>query len=197
MNSKSRMLSWCFVGIVGLTLGAYLLMAASGRTPGENDYDLETVGRLPIVDHGRVKPLDTLARINLMILSGKQEYKDEKGNTQPAIRWLLDVMTAAYQAGSDDPLMIAGESRNVKAYRVEDPALRARLRLEGGPVYSYQEILDAAGVERVVYCSSVAALGLRGDGAPGDETTSVDPAAIVGVYKRSKYAAEREVRRGS
>ena len=149
MNSKSRMLSWCFVGIVGLTLGAYLLMAAAGPTPAVGGFDLETTGRLPVVDHGRVKPLDTLARVNLMILSGRQQYTDDKGDTQPAIRWLLDVMTAAYQQGSEDPLVIAGESRKVKAYRIEDPALRARLRLEGGPVYSYQEILDASGSARM------------------------------------------------
>ncbi len=52
----------------------------------------------------------------------------------------------------------------------------------------------AAGVERMVYCSSVAALGLPGDGTPGTEDTPVDPDGIVGVYKQSKYAAEQAVR---
>src|SRR6185503_6458542 len=52
---------------------------------------------------------------------------------------------------------------------------------------------QAAGVERNVYCSSVAALGLTGTDIPGDEATPVDPARIVGVYKRSKYAAEQAV----
>ena len=52
----------------------------------------------------------------------------------------------------------------------------------------------AAGVERIVYCSSVAALGLIGDGTPGTEETPVHPEAIVGVYKRSKYLAEQAVR---
>lgn len=51
-----------------------------------------------------------------------------------------------------------------------------------------------AGVERIVYCSSVAALGLVGDGTPGTEETPVDPAAIAGAYKRSKYLAEQAVR---
>ena len=53
---------------------------------------------------------------------------------------------------------------------------------------------QAAGVERIVYCSSVAALGLVGDGTPGTEETEVHPEAIVGVYKQSKYAAEQAVR---
>ena len=50
-----------------------------------------------------------------------------------------------------------------------------------------------AGVERIVYCSSVAALGLVGDGTPGTEDTEVHPDKIVGVYKQSKYRAEQAV----
>ena len=51
----------------------------------------------------------------------------------------------------------------------------------------------AAGVERVVHCSSVAALGLTADGSPADEATPVALSALVGPYKRSKYQAERAV----
>lgn len=52
-----------------------------------------------------------------------------------------------------------------------------------------------AGMERIVYTSSVAALGRRDDGAPADEQTHVDPAKLVGHYKRSKYEAEQAVLR--
>ena len=51
-----------------------------------------------------------------------------------------------------------------------------------------------AGAERIVYCSSVAALGLVGDGTPGTEDTPVHLDGIVGAYKRSKYLAEQAVR---
>ena len=51
-----------------------------------------------------------------------------------------------------------------------------------------------AGVERMVYCSSVAALGLVGDGTPGTEDTPVHPEGIVGAYKQSKYLGEQAVR---
>ncbi len=51
-----------------------------------------------------------------------------------------------------------------------------------------------AGVERIVYCSSVAALGLEGDGTPGTEETPVERDAIIGAYKQSKYDAEQLVR---
>jgi dihydroflavonol-4-reductase len=48
-------------------------------------------------------------------------------------------------------------------------------------------------VDRIVYCSSVAALGLTKDGSPADETTPVDEAAIAGIYKKSKFWAEQAV----
>jgi dihydroflavonol-4-reductase len=50
-----------------------------------------------------------------------------------------------------------------------------------------------AGVERVVYTSSVATLSLRPDGAPADETRPLSMAEGIGAYKRSKIAAERLV----
>jgi dihydroflavonol-4-reductase len=51
-----------------------------------------------------------------------------------------------------------------------------------------------AGVERIVYTSSVAALGLRMDG-PADEETPVSYEHVIGTYKKSKYLAEQEVLR--
>jgi dihydroflavonol-4-reductase len=48
-----------------------------------------------------------------------------------------------------------------------------------------------AGVSRVVYTSSVAALGLTADGSPADEATPVERSKIIGHYKKSKYDAER------
>ncbi len=58
-----------------------------------------------------------------------------------------------------------------------------------------QNILSAsydAGVERVVYTSTVGCLGLRADGLPSCESTPVAYADLIGAYKRSKFQAERE-----
>jgi dihydroflavonol-4-reductase len=49
------------------------------------------------------------------------------------------------------------------------------------------------GVERVVYTSSVATLGLRSDGAPADESVPLSEKEGIGAYKRSKIGAERLV----
>jgi dihydroflavonol-4-reductase len=48
-----------------------------------------------------------------------------------------------------------------------------------------------AGVSRIVYTSSVAALGLTPDGSPANESTPVDRRNIIGHYKKSKHDAER------
>lgn len=57
-----------------------------------------------------------------------------------------------------------------------------------------------ARVARVVYTSSVGALGLARDGTPANETTPVSREDVIGHYKKSKYDAERVadawVRRG-
>jgi dihydroflavonol-4-reductase len=50
-----------------------------------------------------------------------------------------------------------------------------------------------AGVERIVYTSSVATLKARPDGSSSDETFPLDPKLAVGAYKYSKVAAERLV----
>ncbi|MGC8666581.1 MAG: hopanoid-associated sugar epimerase [Chthonomonadales bacterium] len=52
-----------------------------------------------------------------------------------------------------------------------------------------------AGVERVVYTSTVGTLGIPKDGKPGTEDTPVSLKDMVGHYKRSKFLAEEEVRR--
>jgi len=51
------------------------------------------------------------------------------------------------------------------------------------------------GVERIVYTSSVSAVGIPSDGSPGDERTPVALEDMIGPYKRSKFLAEQLVRR--
>lgn len=57
-----------------------------------------------------------------------------------------------------------------------------------------RNVLEAcarAEVERVVYTSTVGALGIPEDGRPGAETTPARLEEMVGPYKRSKFLAER------
>ena len=65
-----------------------------------------------------------------------------------------------------------------------------RTNLEG--TRSVMEEALRAGVERIVYTSSVATLALR-DGAPADESRPLPESEAVGAYKKSKVRAERIV----
>jgi dihydroflavonol-4-reductase len=71
-----------------------------------------------------------------------------------------------------------------------DPAVLYRVNVDG--TRALLRAAEAAGVSRVVYTSSVGALGLRPDGRPGTEATPVRLEDMVGDYKRSKFLAERE-----
>jgi dihydroflavonol-4-reductase len=74
---------------------------------------------------------------------------------------------------------------------VPDPAAMMRANVDG--TRALLLAAQAQGVERIVYCSSVAALGLTADGTPADETTPVFPEKIIGTYKKSKFLAEQAV----
>ncbi|MES1924623.1 hopanoid-associated sugar epimerase [Salinisphaera sp. T31B1] len=95
---------------------------------------------------------------------------------------------AAAMRGCDTVFHVAADYR-LWARRPDD--------LYANNVEGTRHVLQAAreaGVPRVVYTSSVATLGLPGDGTPGDEDTPVGLADMVGHYKRSKFLAEEVAR---
>jgi dihydroflavonol-4-reductase len=75
---------------------------------------------------------------------------------------------------------------------VKDPAAMYRTNVEG--TRALLQAAGRAGVERVVYTSSVATLGTHADGTPADEDTTAALDDMIGHYKRSKYMAEDVVR---
>jgi dihydroflavonol-4-reductase len=101
-----------------------------------------------------------------------------------------------------DPLSLDAGLRGCEAlfhvaadYRlwVPDPA-----RMYETNVTGTREIMIAAmktGIQRIVYTSSVATLGLTPDGTPAHEETPSTLNDMIGHYKRSKYLAEAEVKR--
>ncbi len=118
--------------IPAAVVGLVVLFAASKAMPrklDEADMDLVTFGKTPVVFEGRVKPIDTLARNALQRISNKQELitVDEEGNEerQPAVRWLLDVMSQADVA----------EKHPV--FRIENFDVLQRLGLEPRKGYRY------------------------------------------------------------
>jgi len=101
-----------------------------------------------------------------------------------------------------DPASLAAALKNCRGlfhvaadYRlwVRDPA-----RMFAANVAGTRAIMLAAseaGVQRIVYTSSVATLGARSDGIAANEDSPVVYEDMIGPYKRSKFLAETEVRR--
>jgi len=72
--------------------------------------------------------------------------------------------------------------------------LRHKQEIYETNVTGTENVLKAAresGVEKVIYTSSVATLGLPSDSTAGTEETPVSLADMVGDYKRSKFLAEQ------
>jgi dihydroflavonol-4-reductase len=74
---------------------------------------------------------------------------------------------------------------------VPDPEAMLRANVDGA--VNVVRAAAEAGAQRIVHCSSVAALGQIGDGTPATELTPTHEADFVGIYKRSKYLAEQAV----
>ena len=80
-------------------------------------------------------------------------------------------------------------------YRIWAPDAVAMNRINVDGTRDLLRLAAECGVERIVYTSSVATLGLNKDGTPSNEETPCSFTDMIGVYKRSKFLAEAEVRR--
>lgn len=110
-------------------VGLFALSKAMPRPADDGSMDLDAFGEIPIVFEGRVKPIDTLARNALQRVSNKQELitvnEEGENETQPAVRWLLDVMSQS--AGADEH----------RVFRVENLDVLERLGLERRKGFRY------------------------------------------------------------
>ncbi|HEX4147562.1 MAG TPA: hypothetical protein VHY20_01185, partial [Pirellulales bacterium] len=107
--------AWIVPAVVSIGCLGWLANKAVVHHPA-GEMDLYEFGKLPLVYEGRVKPFDTLAINSLQIITGgRQEFRDEEGQKQPAIRWLLDV--------------VAGRDGKYEVFRIDHPEVLDVLRL--------------------------------------------------------------------
>jgi ABC-type transport system involved in cytochrome c biogenesis permease subunit len=97
-RTSDGVLGWILPVCAGGVALMWAITAAMPPKSPKSDFDLYAFGKLPMIGDGRGKPLDTLARTSLMAVSTRQSFKDANEQTQPAIRWLLDVMARPDQA---------------------------------------------------------------------------------------------------
>jgi ABC-type transport system involved in cytochrome c biogenesis permease subunit len=61
-------------------------------------FDTAGFGRLPVLVDGRVMPMDSLARMSLSIIRGRQTYETADGKKRPALQWLLETLMVPERA---------------------------------------------------------------------------------------------------
>jgi ABC-type transport system involved in cytochrome c biogenesis permease subunit len=92
--------------------------------------------RIPVVDGGRVKPMDTIARTYLRIMSNRETWKDSAGVSRPAIEWLLDVQSEFADKEQ--------RARKAAVFRIDHPQVQNALGLQPreGSRYSIEDFGD-------------------------------------------------------
>ena len=101
-------------------------------------------------------------------------------NDPPSLEQALRDCTALFHVAADYRLGVA------------DPQRLYQTNVEG--TRNALTTASRCGIARIVYTSSVAAVGLPADGSPGTEDTPVGLPDMIGHYKRSKFLAEELVR---
>ncbi len=87
--------------LVGIGIPLILFGSRLGRSSlAETDLRYDRFAQVPVAYEGRVKPYDSVARSSLRIISSREYYRDTEDEKQPAIRWLLDVISHS-DAGED------------------------------------------------------------------------------------------------
>jgi len=124
---------------------ALLVLLAAGYVVGKarpakeppSEMKIHEFAKLPVAYGGRTQPMDSLASNALRTLSGKETYEDDRfDKKQPAVRWLLDVITR-------DPAF-----RQHQVIKVENLDVLQALKLKPRHGFRYSiEELSAAGDE--------------------------------------------------
>jgi len=85
----------------------------------QSEFDVRGFSRLPLLEGGRIKPVDSFARNSLLVIRGQQSLPVDN-HRLPAARWLLDVMFRPEAADT------------YKAFVIDDPDVLGLLGLERG-----------------------------------------------------------------
>jgi len=99
MTFVQKYLAWG-AGTLALLI-ALVFALPGGKVRG---FDAAGFGNIPILDGGRVKPLDSLARNSLLVIHSRQGFRHE-GRTIGPDEWILDVMFRP-QVADQQPIFV-------------------------------------------------------------------------------------------
>ncbi|HSR87551.1 MAG TPA: hypothetical protein VLL07_01250, partial [Pontiella sp.] len=119
--------------IVILLAGWFYLAGFRQPSPDPDTFQINAFAHLPVKFDGRKKPVDTLARNLLTVLSGKQTFRTDEGERLDAVEWLLDNISGR------------PEVLDYEVFRIESLDVLSNLGLEERPRfrYSYRELLPS------------------------------------------------------
>ncbi len=96
----AKLVPWIACGLA--LAGALVALVPPGMPRG---FDMEGFGRLPVLEGGRVKPIDSVARNSLLRIRGQQGFR-HGGYHVGADEWLLDLMFRPRVADSQPVFVI-------------------------------------------------------------------------------------------
>ena len=117
--------------MIVILLACWFYLAGVRPPPAEpGEYQINAFAHLPVKFDGRKKPIDTLARNLLTVLSGKQSLRTEDGERMEAVEWLLGNITGR------------PEALDYQVFRIENLDVLSNLGLEERKRlrYSYREL---------------------------------------------------------
>ncbi len=123
---------------------AVVAVAVAAAPPGKvRGFDLEAFGRLPVLEGGRIKPIDSVARNALLMLRGKQGFPFQGRSVGPD-EWLLDA-TLRPDVADTQPVFV-----------IDDPEVLGLLGVQQGSSRYYPFTVLAPHLDDIQRQASVA-----------------------------------------
>jgi len=125
-----------------LLMVLYLGSQLTVPKPEDSELNLYRFGQIPVREQGRLKPLDSVARNTLRALSKKVEFEDLNEEKQPAIKFLLDLMTPIKESENGEEFAVGTRADGYEIFYIENLESQQFLDLEKrkGFLYSFDEI---------------------------------------------------------
>lgn len=116
---------------VALLAALYILSMAYRKPKLVDGFDLAAFGRIPLFDGGRAQPIDSYALNNLMQVSERESFWDDKKVKQPALKWLLDSIAKPQDVAEKNAV-----------FKIDNPDIVSALKLDWreSHLYSQKEI---------------------------------------------------------
>ncbi|MCG3204714.1 MAG: Cytochrome c biogenesis protein CcsA [Elusimicrobia bacterium] len=130
MTDKNKEKKWKWVPAVILLTFMGLCLSSLRFESSSSQFNTSDFARLPVLHGGRLKPLDSVARTSLMILSGKQTLRHE-GRRLPATLWLMEML---FRPAVADGMAV---------FQINDPDVLGLMKIEQtkNRFYSFQVLL--------------------------------------------------------